>query len=58
MFDPVGQITDVLRQAWLGWSMTNWVRSGLCLLALVCELSVLSLFESRSAITKTEINQQ
>jgi hypothetical protein len=49
MFGPAQQPLDVLRDAWAGWSTMNWIRSGICLLALVCELRVLSALETHFA---------
>ena len=50
MFGHDAQSADALRDAWSGWSTMNWLRSGICLLAVVCELGVLSLSEAHLAI--------
>jgi hypothetical protein len=52
MFGPGQHSVEVLREAWSGWNAMNWVRSAICFAAVICELSVLSLFESRNAEIK------
>lgn len=47
MFTGEGRSIEELRNAWLGWSTVNWLRSGICLLALVAELAAMSAFEGR-----------
>jgi hypothetical protein len=49
MFGPAAQPTEVLRDAWSGWSATNHFRSVVILASVICELSVLSAFEGFAA---------
>jgi len=49
MFGPPHRTVEELRDAWQGWNTMNWLRSGICLSAVLCELTVLSLFEARAA---------
>jgi hypothetical protein len=54
MFGPDQHSVEVLQDAWSGWNAMNWVRSSVCFVALICELSLLSLFEARTANAKLE----
>lgn len=49
MFGNEAQSVESLREAWAGWSFMNWVRSGVCLISVLCELAVLSGLEARFA---------
>ena len=54
MFGPDRYSIGALQEAWSGWNAMNWVRSAVCFVAVICELSLLSVFESRTATTKLE----
>ena len=54
MFGPGQHSVEALREAWTGWNTMNWLRSGICFAAVICELGVLSLFEARTAAAKME----
>jgi hypothetical protein len=48
MFGPAQHPTDVLQDAWNGWTTMNHVRSALVLTATLCELAALSTVERLS----------
>jgi len=54
MFGPEQDSVEVLREAWAGWNAMNWVRSGVCFVALICELNLLSLFAARTTTATLE----
>jgi hypothetical protein len=54
MFGPDQHSVEVLQETWAGWNAMNWVRSGICCVALICELNLLSLFEAQTAAAKLE----
>lgn len=54
MFGQEQHSLEVLREAWTGWNAMNWVRSGILLAAVICELNLFSIFERRVAKTKLE----
>lgn len=50
MFGGGQHSVEELRAAWSGWSTMNWVRSSVCLIAVICELIALTRFERFIAI--------
>lgn len=50
MFGYEAYPTDVLKEAWRGWSAMNHVRSAIIFAAVLCELAALSGYERRSAM--------
>jgi hypothetical protein len=53
MFGPDRYSIEALHEAWSGWNAMNWFRSAVCFAAVVCELSLLSLFESHNAAARS-----